>query len=230
VSLSRQRAISLRTQFAGGARIAAFIALTAIAFGAVGTRPASAQSASNMMVGSVDVQKVLDGYTKKTTTEADFQKVVDRYGASYKLLQDNTMLSPDDMQTLSTLLLKPNPTAADTAQIQQLETKSQNDANELTALQQKQNLTDADKARLSALTQEQQASQQALQQVGDSYKQTLDAQNQQQSQQLEDQVRVAVAAVAKKKGLAVVFDSSLAIYASNDVTQEVLAQLNGSGK
>ena len=39
-------------------------------------------------------------------------------------------------------------------------------------------------------------------------------------------MKEAIAAVAQQRGLAVVFDSKLALYTANDVTDDVLKRLN----
>ncbi len=196
-------------------------------------QPVKAQAAaapiSGIVFGSVDIQKVLAGYTKKTTSETAFQVVVSGYQSALQVQQANTMLAAPEQQQLGSLLLKTNRTPADDAQIKTLETKSQSDASELIALQQKASPTDADRARLAVLTQEQQNGQQVLQTVADSYKQAIDQRNQQVSDAITAEIRAAVAAVAQQRGLTVVFDSSVAIYAANDVTPQVLTRLN-SGK
>jgi Skp family chaperone for outer membrane proteins len=189
---------------------------------------AATASITTSAIGSVNIQKVLAGYTKKTAIEQSMQATAQQYNDVFKLEQASAMLSQTDQQSLSTLLLKQNRTPAVDNQIKALQTKAQNDAAELTTLQQKANPTDDDKARIAVLTNEQTNGQQALQSIADGFKQQLSDQDQQQSANLEADVRAAVASVAEQKGLAVVFDSSLAIYASNDVTAAVIAKLNGT--
>jgi Skp family chaperone for outer membrane proteins len=218
-------------------RVAASIAFTGLLVSVVlcgaGARAAATGASINTTlstIGSVDIQKLLAGYTKKAESESDYEKVVDQYNGAFNAQKANYMLAETDQQTLGTLLLKDNQTPADQAQIKQLEAQSQADAAELAALQQKASPTDADKVRLAALSQEQQASQQILQDVADNYKQQLDAKNQAASDVIAGDIKAAVAAVAQQKGLTVVFDSSLAIYATNDVTALVLAKLNADAK
>jgi len=71
---------------------------------------------------------------------------------------------------------------------------------------------------------------QALQAIHDDYSQRLNQQSDQVDQQTLDDIRSAVAAIAKQKGLSVVFDSTYAIYTANDITQAVIAKLNGGSK
>jgi len=195
-------------------------------FSPLSSAQAGSAPAATSVIGSVNIQKVLAGYNKKASAEASMQAMADNFNNVFKLEQASAMLSQSDQQSLCTLLLKPTKVQADEDQIKVLQTKSVNDANELATLQQKTSPTDDDKARLTVLTGEQQNGQAALQTIADSFKQQLSDQDQQQSTQLESDVRAAVASVAEQKGLAVVFDSSLAIYASNDVTAQVISKLN----
>jgi Skp family chaperone for outer membrane proteins len=146
----------------------------------------------------------------------------------YSTQAANPMLTSDQQTQLGNLLLKATPTDADKAQIQTLETQSQKDAQALAALQQPKDLTDADRTQLAALTNEQQTGAQALQAVQDDYQQRMQRENDQLVQQISDDIRAAVAAVAKQKGLSLVFSSDAVIYSENDITQAVISKLNGT--
>jgi len=82
--------------------------------------------------------------------------------------------------------------------------------------------------QLQQFTQQQQQGQQALQDIADTYRQTLDQKNQALSADIASDIRAAVADVAKKQGITVVFDSSVAIYASTDLTPLVITKLGGT--
>ncbi len=178
--------------------------------------------------GSVDFQKVLNAYNKKADQETVFQAKEQQLQGVFQTEEANAMLSADDQKQLSTLLQKANQTDPDKAQITALEAKSQKDAQALATLQQTQTPTDADKTQLSQLTQEKQAGAEALQDVADSFKQQLDDENAKLTQQLADDVRAAVGSIAQQKGLTVVFDSQLAVYTPNDITQAVITKLNAA--
>ncbi len=207
---------------------ATMLAACLLGQGAAHAATAPAPALLSSAVGSVDLQKVLTGYNKRESANDDLKAQADQYLAAFNLQKADNMLSETDQQSLSALLLKPTRTPADEAQITALQTRSQADASELTALQQKPNLTAIDTARLAALTKEQQAGAQALQDINTNYSQLIDQKNQQESDALLVLIKSAVAAVAQSKGLAVVFDSSVAIYAGNDVTQLVLDRLNAT--
>lgn len=182
--------------------------------------------ASAFLFGSVDLAKVVAGYKKKADLDQQIQAVSQKLDAQFKQQVGSDMLSREDQQKLTELLNKPTLSDADRAQITALQQQSTKDAQELTSLQQKQNPTPADQARLQTLTQQRQTGQQALQEVADSYKAQVQAQQDKLSAQLSDTVKAAIAQVAKDHGLMMVFDGQFTIYSANDITDDVLKRLN----
>jgi Skp family chaperone for outer membrane proteins len=178
--------------------------------------------------GSVDLQKIQDGYAKRDDLDKSIQAVGNDLQTRFTEQQNSAMLSTDDQEKLGAVLAKAaaDRTDADRAAITQLETKSSQDAQELAGLQQKASLTDADKARLTTLTAEQQAGKQAIQQVHDEYMDLIKKQQDKVAGDFTALVKSAIAEVAKDRGLSIVFDSTLAIYCANDITDDVLKKLN----
>jgi len=76
------------------------------------------------------------------------------------------------------------------------------------------------------LTKERQSNKAAIDQLKADYTDQLRAQQDKVSTQFTDIVRQAIAAVAKEKSLGVVFDSTVAIWTANDITDDVLKRLN----
>lgn len=202
--------------------VATFAVLALLA--SFGARSANAQA---QQFGSVDMQKVASAYTKTSASDDQFKTFKDQLTAAFSTQAANPMLNAQQQGQLGNLLLKPNPTDADKAQIQTLESQSQKDAQALAALQQQKTLSDADKAQLAQLTGEQQSGQDALQAVQTDYQNRMQQENDKLLQQISDDIRAAVAAVAKQKGLTMVFTAEVAIYAQNDITQAVINKLNG---
>lgn len=187
---------------------------------------AAPAASSAIVIGSVDLDKILAGYAKKPAFDQQVQDLNSKLDAQFKQQVNYDMLTADQQKQLTALLSKPNPTDADKAQITQLQAQSDKDAQDLAALQQKQNPTADDQARLKALTQQHKAGQQALKDVADGYTQEVTDKQQALSTQLSDNVRLAIAEIAKDKGLTVVFTSQVALYCSNDITDDVLKKLN----
>jgi hypothetical protein len=170
------------------------------------------------LFGSVDIQKVISKYTKTAAMNAQIEALNTEFSDAIKEQASNAMLSAEDQQKLSDLLLKPTKTDADNQAISALQAKSQKDTQDLAELQQKKDLTDADRIRMQQLTQEQTSGQQALTEQSDKYKQSISDKNAELGQQVADDIRAAVATVAQQ----------FAIYTANDVTQAVVNKLNGT--
>lgn len=207
-------------------RIVLLTHLAALACVILPARPALAAPGGPMQIGSVDLLKVSDGYTKKGGLDQQLQDMTQRLLARFQQQSNSAMLSKEQQTRLQTLLAKPGPSDAEKAEIAALQAQSTKDSQELATLQQKKDLTDADKARLTALTQQQQGGQQVLQEVSDSYTKQLDAEKVRLNAQLTEAVRAAIIAVAKDRKLDAVFTSEVAIFTTNDITDDVLKRLN----
>ena len=205
--------------------VASIVAATVVA---LVSAPRAVLAAGNGMpqFGSVDVQKVLANYNKKSALDAQVADMNQRLDAQFKIQVGSGMLNKLQQDQLGTLLNKVNKSDSDQAQITALEAESTKDSQELIGLQTKTDPSQADKDRLVALTKQQQDGQQILQDVATQYRAQVQAQNDKLSADLTDSVKVAIAAVAKQRGIDVVFDSQVAIYTSNDLTADVDAKLN----
>ncbi|MCW3058585.1 MAG: hypothetical protein JWQ02_406 [Capsulimonas sp.] len=203
----------------------AAVALT-LAGGSVLGGSRAAYAADAPAFGSVDLQKIQAGYTKRADLERSIQDINVRLSNQLKTQSGSDMLNLQQQQELQALLSKTAPTDADKARITALQEQSNKDAAELTALQQKANATADEKARMSALTNQRKAGQQILQQVSESYSEQFKTEADKINGQFTDSVKQAIAAVAKDKNLSVVFDSAVAVYTANDISDEVLKRLN----
>jgi Skp family chaperone for outer membrane proteins len=80
--------------------------------------------------------------------------------------------------------------------------------------------------RQNQLTAIENRNREALVQLQDQFEQQLNARRDEMINQMLQDIRKAVAAVAQEKKLAVVFDSTQVLYASNDITTDVIKRLN----
>lgn len=199
-----------------------------IAVGA-SSRTYGATPPTEPVFASVDMSKVIANYSKRATADAEFQALQQQYQDVFKEQTANGMLDETDQTQLGTLLLLGDSATADQKQqISDLEGKATNASNTLASLQQEKDASSADEVQLTQLTQQQQAGQQALQDIADDYRQQLDQKNQAMSADIASDIKAAVAVVAKQQGITVVFDSSVALYTSIDLTQAVITKLGGS--
>lgn len=190
-------------------------------------RPAPAAPPAGVPVfASVDINKIQSQSTKKAKYDTDLHALADRLDNAFKQQAASIMLSSEDQNDLGTLLAKANTTEADRNRITALQTQAANAAKQLTDLQQRQNPTPADTTQLAALTSQYKVGQDALQKISDQYQGQLKTLNEKDAAEFTQGVKEAISAVAKQQGITVVFDSSVAVYTSNDITDEVVKRIN----
>ena len=99
---------------------------------------------------------------------------------------------------------------------------------EIAALMQKsdKDLTDADKQRLRDAEAARSRIQQRVEQIRDQEDTNLRDFGMSNQDRLTQAFRASVKRVAEKRGVAIVFDAQVAIYAGIDVTDEVIKDLN----
>jgi Skp family chaperone for outer membrane proteins len=202
------------------------LALSLLATPALRPVAAAPAAPSTPVYGSVDLDKLIAGYSKKPVYDQQVQDFEAKLDAQFKQEETYDMLSKDQQTQLMNLLAKPTPASQDQATITQLEAQSTKDAQELSGLQLKQTPTDDEKARLQALTQQHLAGQQALKDIADSFAQQVQTKQQALSNELSATVLAAISTVAKDRGLTMVFSSQVALYSTNDITEDVLKKLN----
>jgi chromosome segregation ATPase len=200
------------TMFTRFCRVLSLAAAIFALGGFVSARPAHAADApAATTFGSVDIQKLLSGDTKKAGFDQQISQLQQQLGSYLQQQHNYAMLNQADQTQLGTLLANPTPTAQDTVQINALEAKSTQAAQQLTALQQNQSPTQADKDQMTQLLQLQKDGQDALGAVQQDYQNQVQQKTDQLSQQLSVDVKAAITTVAKQHGLAVVFYSQVAI-------------------
>ena len=136
------------------------------------------------------------------------------------------MLSASDQNDLGTLLNTPHPTDAHRAQITALQTKAAANAQQLTDLQQKKDPTPADTAQLGVLTDMATNGQKIVQDVGAGYQAQLKKLSDDDNAAFTQTVKEAIAAAARERGLTMVFTSDVAVYTTNDITEDVIKRIN----
>ena len=177
---------------------------------------------------SVDFKKLSEGYKAKNAVEAELKAMQAKFDSKLSRRDNMPFLSEEDHKALDALEEKPAKTDADLKKIKDLQDKSKTKSDEIQALRQKADkdltadnkttLADADKmfreaqARFTSMKDDLAGQ---LQQFGNS-----------QSDDLMKKIRSSIAKVAEQKGLAIVFNSEVALYAGLDLTDSVVNELN----
>ena len=191
-------------------------------------RPAAAAPAAGTqpVFGSVDINKLQQDSSRKAKYDTDLRALADRLDTTFKLQAQSLMLSAADQNELGTLLNTPRPTDAQRAQVTALQTKAAGNAAQLTDLQQKKDPTPADTAQLGVLTDMATAGQKIVQDVGTGYQAQLKKLSDDDNAAFTQSVKDAIAATARERGMTMVFTSDVAVYTTNDITDDVIKRIN----
>lgn len=196
---------------------------------ALGAGGAPDNSGGGLKVATLDTTRVLSEYKGTVASNNQLRKMADDFQLTVQTWKQNPLLSEADQKRMSDLMLKgANTTDAEKAELKKLQDQSSALYSEFVNLQTKGGaaLTEANKARITELTKL----------AGDT-----DSRIQFRSKETDDQfrklqgdnlsrilkeVREGVAKVAKKGNYNLVLSNEMAWYAENDLTEDVLKELN----
>jgi len=187
---------------------------------------AAAPAAGTLVIGSVDISRLQAGSTRKAKYDNDLHALADRLDAAFKVQATNLMLDLGDQAELGTLLSSPRPSEADRAKITALETKATANSQRLIDLQQKKDPTPSDTAQLGQLNDMNAAGQKIVTDIGAGYQARLKKLNDDDTAAFTQAVKDAITATAQQRGLTVVFTSDVAVYTTNDITDDVIKRIN----
>ncbi len=180
--------------------------------------------AQNM--GVVDYERVVNESSYVKTRLEQLQALEQRYRGALQTLQENSILTDEERQEMTTLLLADNLNDAQRQRLQQLTNTSRQRFEELQQLRQKPSPSETEKAALERFTQMEVRGREALQALAQQLSQQLEQRVQESRQEVNKVVREVIGQVAKEKRLSVVFSAESVLYAENDITDEVIKRLN----
>lgn len=169
---------------------------------------------------------------RRCANESKFKAELDaKFAALRKPLEDifqklkaanAFFLSAAEIKELAGLYEKAQPNDTEKKRIETLQQIADQRAGAARRLENTANPTDDQKKELERLAQTQQDGAAALQTVGNEYQQRVEKQGGDFEEQLSAKVKQAVAQVAKEKNFVLVFDAAEVVYASTDITADVL--------
>lgn len=176
--------------------------------------------------GVVDYARIVNESNFVKTNLERLQALEARYLSALQTLQENLVLSNEERQELTNLLLADNLNDAQRKRVEELKQIARQRASELQQLRQKAQPSETEKAALERFTQMEALGREALQTLLEQLRQQLNQQAQQRSAEVQKIVREVIAQVAKEKKLAIVFSAEVVLYADNDITDEVIKRLD----
>ncbi|NUQ69762.1 MAG: OmpH family outer membrane protein [Chthonomonadales bacterium] len=211
-------------------RLAVLAGAVACVFVAVNALGQGSKSAGGSAFATVDVQRVTKEYKAMQVAQTELTARQGRANARVQRWVNMPYLSPEEHKELDAIEAKApaSRTAADTARAKELTDKGIRLTGEIAALMQKpdKDLTDADRQRLRDADAARNRAEQTIAQVRDEEDAALRDFGMANQEQLTKAFRASVKKVAEKKGLAIVFDVQVAVYAGVDISDEVIKDLN----
>lgn len=178
--------------------------------------------------GSVNVQQVLQESKARQRDEGELRQIASTFTTARQQLQENSarFLAEAEVRELAALYEKVTPTDADKKRRTVLEEKAASLSGEKRKLENTASPTDDNKKRYATLADSEQKGAQVLQAVDAEYQRRIDQRNGELSNKILNDVKAIITRIAQERKLSVVFDSGVAIYTANDITADVVKQLN----
>ena len=183
------------------------------------------QASPALKFATVDIGRVFDGSTLAAQNTETLQNAQKARAAALEFINRNRAMDPNDARKFAELSIKPTPTAVDTAEIARLRAAGEAATAARGALMTKNPPTDADKTALSDYGTKASTNQSLLQTLQGQYENDLQTMSGDLREKTLDRVRDVVKSLAAKGGYTVVFSTSAAPYAANDLTDDALKAL-----
>lgn len=192
---------------------------------------ADAKASAGLVFGTADADSLFKDYKKRQQLYSELDALKVKLEGQLELRNANRLLTEDEVKQLADLQAKPTKTDAETKKIDELLAASKQRDQDLQTLQQKADATDAEKAQRAELENRLKAVQKSLQDDKAKFEEELNKRLIETNKQVTTDIEAAVSAVAKEKGLTVVFNKSFGaaefvLYSSVDITADVLKKLN----
>jgi Skp family chaperone for outer membrane proteins len=179
---------------------------------------------------TVDFQKVAGEYKNRNTIESELNAMRTRFDAQLARRDNMPFLTEEEHKELDVLMEKDitKRTDAEKKRIEDLLKKGAETSSAIQALRQKpdKDLTANDKTALQDAEQKFVKAQQVYGALKEQLRAQLENKSRGDSEKIIKEIRTAVGKIAEQKGIAMVFDNNVVLYAGVDLTAPVLSELN----
>lgn len=178
--------------------------------------------------GVVDVSKILADSTKGKALKEELTTAFNDRQGLLEFVATNPTISGENATKLRELTVKAGATAADKTEMENIKKAAQADEKKFEQLGQKATLSDAERTELESLGTRRRNAQGLLSRWQQDFMQELNQLEATKQTALLETVRKIVQDVSKKEGYTVVFQTNVAIYGANDLTDESTKALNAT--
>ena len=197
-----------------------------VAAAVIGVIAATGFQAGFEKVGIVDLSRMVETSELGKRNIAALDAMKNSREGLLKFIDTNRVLTLDQANQARGLWLKDAPAAADTATLNRLKADIEAQAKKNIEISTKANLTPEERTLLQEYASRSASMERLTAEWFDEFRQEIQGSAQQRRMDTLNKARVAAQGVAKAGSYTLVFDSSIAVYAANDLTDEALKAMN----
>lgn len=195
--------------------------VTAVAIGLVGFQAGAEKS------GVVDMNAVMQQSNFGKTSQENLNKALEARRELLDFVSQYRLLTMEQAVRMRELWVKGNRTAAETQELDRLKSDAQASDRRLSELSTKTTgLTDQERALMADFGQRRQTMGQVLQRWNAEMEDELRTLQEQARTTVLERARTSLREVARQQGFTTVFETSIAPYGSNDLTEATIKQMN----
>jgi len=183
---------------------------------------ASGFQATGVKAGVVDMQRILSESAAGKKVRDDMSVQVDLRQGLLQFVNTNKVISTDQADKLKTLTLKPGATQADKDEVERIKTAVRNSSKKFNDLLVKASLTDAEKIEYNTMNEQRRNADNMLGQWNQEFSADLNTLQDEMLAGVLKKAREAVQAVGKKDAYTMIYPTTVAVYASNDITDTAI--------
>lgn len=189
---------------------------------------ASGFQAGQNKMAVVDMQRILSDSKAGKKVRDDMTVQVNLRQGLLEFVNLNKVITPEQATKLESLTLKESPSQADKDELEKLKAEIRNESKKFESLMQKPSLSDAERAEFNKLADLRRSSDALLNDWNQKFSQQLTNMQDDMLANVLKKARDAAQAVGKKDGYTVIFPTTVAVYASNDITDAAIKAVDES--
>lgn len=178
--------------------------------------------ANGSKMATVDMQRILDESRAGKKVFDELSNDVQSRQGLLEFINTNKVITRDQATKLRTLTLKPGATQADKDEAEKVKAAVRAEAKRFNDLMVKATLTDAERTSFNEMNARRRDSDEILQAWSNEFSEEITNLRESKLASVLEKSRTAVSNVGKKDGYSVIFPTTVAVYAANDITDAAI--------
>jgi Skp family chaperone for outer membrane proteins len=196
------------------------------AIGAFALIAISAFQAQPVKMGTVNLAVVADKSKLGIREKQQFEALRTKLSSMLQFMNNNKVMTLEQGAKLRELWVTENPTGAQIQELEKLKNTIQNASEELRRLLTETQPDEAKISRIRELTRLVNQTDDILPELDQQYTMLMRQKAEEKQQSVIEKARTAVQKIGKRDGYTVIFESNVAPYAANDITDEAVKSMD----